>query len=219
MRKFDLKKECINGLIILLPLAPILYFWNQFPDRVPTHFGVDGQPDQWGGKWALFIGVVVNVGIYGLLLVVPSMDPRKEAYEKFGKAYDVIRIAVHLFLSFVSLFIVAYALGYDWNVAKMIPIAICLLFAAIGNQMGRMRQNYTTGIRTPWTLNNEEVWKKTHRISSRVWVIASLLMAVGIAFMNSNTAIFVTFMCYVFGLIVFSFAYSYVWYKRLTTNK
>ncbi|TFW22382.1 SdpI family protein [Massilia arenosa] len=51
-----------------------------------------------------------------------------------------------------------------------------ILFIGIGNVMGKLRWNYTVGVRTPWTIANERVWDKTHRFTGRLWVAAGLLM-------------------------------------------
>jgi len=49
----------------------------------------------------------------------------------------------------------------------------------LGNVMGQVRHNYFVGIRTPWTLADEEVWRRTHRMGGRLFVLGGLAIAAG----------------------------------------
>lgn len=61
-----------------------------------------------------------------------------------------------------------------------VPMAITLglgfLFAVMGNLMPKIRQNYFIGIKTPWALEDEDNWRRTHRMAGRLWFAAGLLM-------------------------------------------
>ena len=46
----------------------------------------------------------------------------------------------------------------------------------IGNYLPKARQNYTIGIKIPWTLANEENWNRTHRLAGYLWMICGILM-------------------------------------------
>ena len=39
----------LSLLVILLPLGVGLFLWNQLPDQVPIHFGLNGQADNYAG--------------------------------------------------------------------------------------------------------------------------------------------------------------------------
>ena len=63
--------------------------------------------------------------------------------------------------------IIAGAVGYEVNMPMAATILIGLLYIIIGNVMPKLRFNYVAGIRTPWTLSDERVWDKTHRLGGK----------------------------------------------------
>ncbi|MEW6771452.1 MAG: SdpI family protein [Bacillota bacterium] len=69
----------------------------------------------------------------------------------------------------------AEAVGYNIDTELIVNGGIALLFVITGNVMGQIRPNFFVGIRVPWTLANEEVWRRTHRLASKVWVIGGLI--------------------------------------------
>lgn len=74
-----LKEDWLIWTIILAPYILVAWFWNSFPEQVPTHFGVDGQPDDYSSK---VVGLIVfpgiNILMYFLFLVLPKIDPRRK---------------------------------------------------------------------------------------------------------------------------------------------
>ena len=43
----NLRKEALLLIIALLPYLYLQQIWTQLPDQVPTHFGVDGRPNDY----------------------------------------------------------------------------------------------------------------------------------------------------------------------------
>lgn len=132
------------------------------------HWNVAGEADSFINKWwgALLFPIFLT-GIVALVVFLPKVDPRKENYEKFEKVY---RIFLHVFVLFLfSMYVVtlAYNIGIPVQVDVVVPIGVGMLFIAIGNYMPKIKPNYFFGIRTPWTLENEEVWQKTHRVGGK----------------------------------------------------
>ncbi|HLG03920.1 MAG TPA: SdpI family protein [Bacteroidia bacterium] len=211
---FSLRRDWMIWLLILGPLIPILLNWDKFPDKIPTHWNASGEVDSYGGKGALFIGPLVNLGVYLLLLFLPRIDPRKKNYELFSGAYWTIRLGLAIVLAIVGLVTIFVPLGYDIDVALIIPLTVTGLFLLLGNQFGRLRHNYFVGIRTPWTLNNEEVWKRTHRLAGKVWVAGSLIMLPLIFLLPAET-MSVAFFIYIAVLAIVPIVYSLITHKSL----
>lgn len=208
-----LKREWPMWMLILIPTIFSMINWNHFPEQVPTHWGMNGQPDRYNGKWAVFLGPMITMGIYLLMLVLPKIDPRRKNYDLFTGAYWVIRIALVLLTCIMGLITCFAALGYDLNVGLIVMLSVLGLFLLIGNQFGRIRPNYFVGIRTPWTLNNEEVWMKTHRLTGRIWVIASSAMILLVWFIPFKIFTLI-FIGYVLILIITPLYYSYHLHKK-----
>jgi uncharacterized membrane protein len=131
--------------------------------------------------------------------LLPRIDPRGERYAAFAGTYHLFMNAIALFMTFTHLVTIAFTLGWALPVATTISVGVGLLLAVIGNELGRVQPNFFVGIRTPWTLADPEVWRRTHRVGGRAFV--ALVAAV----VGGGAA----------GLVVFVFAYSYWAWRRL----
>ena len=177
MKKY-LKTMILTSLLTLLPIVAGLILWNRLPEQMPTHWGMDGQVDGWSGK---------VFGIFGLPLILLAVhwlcalatfyaDPKKQNHSD-KILHLVLWITPGLSLQLHS-FVYAAALGMAVDMNMMMPIFLGLLFTVIGNYLPKCKQNYTIGIKIPWTLDSEENWNKTHRFAGILWVIGGLTVLV-----------------------------------------
>lgn len=166
--------------LLLLLAADIAYgflIWPSMPEIVPTHWGISGQPDGYGPSWIIALGLpATTLAIYALQLFLPLIDPRRRNYALFEGTLRAVRWLVALLMIGLHFVLVRVSLGDDMDVDFVVRLGIALLFTLLGNQMGRMRQNFFIGIRVPWTLSNEDVWNRTHRFAGRIWVVGGLAM-------------------------------------------
>jgi len=212
-----IKKEWINWIIILLPFVFIAINWDKFPDRIATHFGIDGQPNDYSSKvTGLILFPGINILMYGLFLIIPLIDPRKQSYNMFEGKWKIIRMVLHLFLSSITVVTAVYSLGYNINIGSVVCYSITILFLILGNYMGNIRSNYFVGIRVPWTLANEEVWNQTHRMAGKVWVFFSLLMLALLYFIPNAEWLLLP---YIIIITLVPIVYSFIKYKQLTAEK
>lgn len=212
-----LKNDWLIGAIILVPFILVAWFWNKFPEQIPTHFGVDGNPDNYSSKVVgliLFPGI--NILLYFLFIALPKIDPRKKNYALFPEKYRTIRLAIHAFLSYTLVVTVLYSLGYRFDMGLMVLYGIMILFLILGNVMGNIRNNFFVGIRTPWTLSNEEVWTKTHRFAARLWVGLTLIAMILMPFLPHYE---IVFSVYIGVITVVPIVYSYVVFKNIDKDK
>lgn len=181
MKKIDynLKKELPLILMIIAAFAISIYFYPMLPDRIPTHWNFKGEIDGYSGKLSgAYMLPVMNLAMYGLFIILPSIDPRRENYKLFSSTYIYFRYLFHIYFLGMHVIVIAAALGYNVDTGRLVMLAVSLLFMLMGNVMGRVKHNYFVGIKTPWTLASEEVWKKTHRLAALLWTIAGFLGAV-----------------------------------------
>jgi len=211
-----LKKDGLTWLLIGSPLVMIIACWNKFPEQIPTHFGMNGQPDDYSGKaFGLLLLPVINAAMYLLFKVLPQIDPRGKNYKLFGEKYRVIQLILHTFFTFLFFLIAFYSLGYRFNFSLVMLYAMLAFFLLLGNYMGNVRPNYFIGVRTPWTLSNEEVWQRTHRLTSKIWVFGSLAMMLLLPFVSQPEYFLLPFV----GVIsLIPIVYSYVIYTKLKNN-
>lgn len=104
-----------------------------------------------------------------------------------------------------------------WNIDITTVIYIMLggLWILLGNYIPKLGQNYTVGIKVPWTLNSERNWTLTHRMAGRLFVAAGII-SICAAFLESVVGDEVTLIVIVGVIIVAglgSVLYSFWLYK------
>jgi len=151
------------------------------PDaQIPVHWNAAGQADRHDG--ALF-GLLFIPAIQILTLLLFSalkfIEPRYKNLEKSGKALQAIILAITAFMLLVQAMLIGQALGYQFARINLIFGGVGLMFMVMGNYFGKLRSSFFIGIRTPWTLSSETVWKKTHRLGGKLFILAGgiLLLA------------------------------------------
>src|SRR5439155_23234064 len=123
------------------------------------------------------IGSLVIAMITEGLNVVSKVDSRREKYPKFLSSYWLIANSVVVFLLVAHAMIIAAGLGVAIRIDRLMPLGIGLLFVFLGNFLTRVEPNWFVGIRTPWTLSSDTVWRRTHRTGGWVFVIGGLVLA------------------------------------------
>lgn len=205
--------------IILLAIASFagtLLVYPMLPTTIATHWGFNGQVDGTGSRSVQLYIAALPLAMYILLVLIPRIDPRRENYTLHNKAYTIFEAVMVLFLVGLNWATIAYNLGVPVDIHKAVVIPMGILFIVIGNYMGQIRHNYFFGIRTPWTLANEEVWRKTHRLGGYLFTASGLLI-VASAFL-SGTYSFIITMGAVFLTTIVSVAYSYYVFMDLKKN-
>lgn len=200
--------------LIAAAFAATLVFWPQLPERVPIHFNMDGDVDGWTTKGVgLFLNPLLMLAIFALFEVLPHASPRGYEISANTRAYAAIELVTIAFMLAVQGFILATALGRRVPVGALAPFAVGVLLVVIGNYLGKVSRNFFVGIRTPWTLANEDVWYRTHRLGGRLFVIAGLLVMIAAPF--GGRAAVVMMLTVVGAVAAITIAYSWIIYRRL----
>ncbi|AJI23530.1 SdpI family protein [Priestia megaterium] len=208
-----MKKHVFPLGITLLTLVAWLIALPHLPATMPIHWGANGEADGFATKInAMILTVGIMVLIYFIIAFVPRIDPRKENYKYFSKTYNIVLNAVLLLFFFVNMSTILQGLGYNMPMAYIAPIMAGLVFIIIGNYLQRVRSNYFMGIRTPWTLSNETVWKKTHRLSGKLFFIGGLLILIS-AFLPDGYKSVIMWGSIVL-CVAIPYLYSYLAYKK-----
>jgi len=211
--KPSLKTEILPILLILLAVIASFYFYSNFPQKVPIHWNISGEPDNWGSKTvAAFLFPGIMIGMYLLFLALPLLDPKRERYAQFRKVYHVFKDILILFMVAIYFISSLSSVGYNISIELWIPFLVGLLFIVLGNYMGKIKPNWFMGIRTPWTLSSEEVWNKTHRLGGKIFILGGILMA-SMGFLPIVWRMPLFFI--IIALMVFgTFVYSYLAYLQ-----
>jgi len=200
-------------VIIIIMLLVSLVLYPSLPDVLPRQWGFNGEVNStWPKLYAVLFAPALATAIWVLTYILPKIDPRREQYEKFGKSYLRVRQGIVVFMLGMHILTLTQ---YDnpQAIVKLILFAVATMFAYIGNEMGRFRPNWFVGIRTPWTMSDERVWKQTHRIGARYFVAAGVLNMITALILPvpiAGTIFIVTLMAVSIGTVAYSY---FVWRK------
>jgi uncharacterized membrane protein len=171
------------ALVILLTLAITVLSYPSLPDRIPSHWDINGEVNGYMAKpWGVLIVPLVMVPLTALLFLLPRIDPLRENYAKFRQYYEGFILVFVAFLFIVQLQIILWGLGYPVSPTLLFPLIVGGLFIYLGFLVEHAEQNWFVGIRTPWTLSSERVWKRTHARGGILFKIAGILAIAGALF-------------------------------------
>jgi uncharacterized membrane protein len=171
-----MKREWIAPLLILVALAISLTVVGRLPEQVPTHWNYNGEVDGWMGPWgASLAGPVIMAVVWGLMLLPARIDPRRKNFVGSWPVYLLLMNGVVAFLGLIHLLVLSYALGLGLDIMDSVFLLIGALFLVLSYSLPRVRPNWWVGIRTPWTLTSERVWRETHRLGAWTFAIGGVL--------------------------------------------
>jgi len=190
--------------------------YPSLPNLVPIHWDAHGHVNGWGPKWSLFVyGPGLMLFIVLMFSALPWLSPKKFEVDSFRATYLYIMIVIVGMLAYFQLLLLMSALGSRGgivlDISRAVEGGVCLLIALLGNVLGKVRRNFFVGIRTPWTIANEQVWNATHRFAAKTFFAGGLLGLMAVIlhapFWLPVTAILVAALVPVI--------YSLVFYKQL----
>lgn len=210
MKKNKYEILLIIGMLISILGTVIIY--TKLPNQVPTHWNIKGDIDNYSSKRFVYFTGLLPCILYGLMKFIPKIDPRKDSYKKHQNAYNITIFAIIIFLILVHWMTIGYSLGYQLDMVKYIKISLGILFIVMGNYMPQIRFNYFFGIRTPWTLSSETVWRKTHKIGGYLYFLIGIIFILS-SFINNSIAFYIV----ISSIILLSLGltlYSYLLYRN-----
>jgi len=207
MRKLQLAAIAL----VALSFAAAYLAYPIMPERVASHWNIEGKVD---GYMPRGIGVyfmpVLGAAVLALLYILPAIDPKRENYRQFQKEYDGLVAVIIAFLFYTYLLTLAYNAGYSFNLLQLMSPGFGALFIYMGMLLGKAKQNWFVGIRTPWTLSSEKVWGKTHKVGSGMFTAAGVVALLGVAM----PLMFAASIALVLAAAIATVVYSYFEYQK-----
>ena len=179
--------------IALAPFAYLAFIWTDLPNQVAIHFDLSGKPDKFGSKnqliYALLLITSISLLIFYLLPLAHKIDPKKTAADNKSRL-STLGFFIAVLMSFISCVIVNSALseGIKLNI-QLVFGAMGLFWCILGNYLYNIKPNYFAGFRLPWTLSNEENWKKTHWLAAKLLFAGGLLIFIAALFLKKEILI------------------------------
>ena len=208
MIKKNKLKIIISSVIILLPMIFGFLVWDRLPENVATSFGWNGEITGYSSKMFAVVGLPAILTFVNLICIIAtSADPRRKNIN--NKVFSIVLGIVPVCSLLCGICIYANALGYKISVESIMPVFMGVLFLVLGFILPKCKQNYTIGIKLPWTLHDEKNWDKTHKLAGKLWIYGGIIMVVSGLF---NLTFL--FMAIIFALVIIPTVYSYLIYKN-----
>ena len=175
MIKKNLKTLIVTSILIVLPVLAGIILWDRLPEQMATHWNAAGDIDGWTNKPFTVFGLpLILLAAQWLCVLGTLADPKKENHPT--KILHLVLWIIPVLSLVLGTITYATALGKTVRVEVIMPILIGLILAIIGNYMPKCKQNYTIGIKIPWTLNSEENWNRTHRFAGWLWTFSGIVV-------------------------------------------
>lgn len=200
------------AIVVVAFVAGVLVY-PQLPARIASHWNAAGEVNGYMQKfWGLFLLPLIMLGMFALYIIIPLIDPLKNNIKAFRKYYNALWIFLEMFFLYIYGLSIAWNLGFRFNFTTAIVPAIAILWFFLGTFLKNIKRNWFVGIRTPWTLSNDIVWEKTHKLGAKLFQASAIISLLGLFFTGDISIFFIIIPAIASALI--AVAYSYIEYKK-----
>ena len=205
-----------TSLLILLPIVAGVILWDKLPEKIPCHWGINGEVDGWASKpMAVFLLPCILLGVQWLCFLATGLDPKRRNIPP--KVMGIVLSIIPSLNLVLHVLVYLYAFDYKVDVAVTLSVLFGVMFVIIGNYLPKCKQSYTLGIKLPWTLHDEENWNATHRLAGKLWVAGGLLTM--LCALLPAVATFIVMMVILLVMCAVPTVYSYLYYKKHKTEE
>ena len=209
------KNQLYLWITALLPTAVVLAFYQRLPEQIPTQF--NNGVVRYGPRATIWLMAGLPLLLSLLFTIAPAVDPRRNNYRRLGGAYNLFASLLNLFMLLVTGVIISESLQPGkLQVERLVIISLGLLFAVIGNYMPKTGSNFTFGVRTMWTISNDEVWQRTNRMAGKLWFFGGTLVALlGLFPVEERVLLFPAIFLFTI-MAIAPVLYSFLLYRQLS---
>jgi uncharacterized membrane protein len=195
MKKTDLGQELLILLLLVVPMVYLGVIWPYMPDVMPNNFSIDGVADRVGTKSDFLLLMtflyLTNLLLYFLFRYIPHMDEPGANATVFRRKYYQIRFMIHIYLAiFTGAIIFMASEGHPFVVERWVFTGVGMLIGVLGLFLRRLEPNSFVGVRTPWTLLSEDIWRQTHLMAGNLWTCTGVVTIIAGFFLPVVTGVF-----------------------------
>ena len=205
----EYKMSLISGSILTISpsLAGIL-LWDRLPEKIATHFDQHNLANGWGSKPMAGFGIPFLLLLIHLFCVFfTANDPKRKNINR--RIFTMVLWLVPVVSVITCMSIYGLALGMDIDIGVIVNIMVGIMFIILGNYVHKVKQNYTVGMKLPWTLNSEENWNRTNRMTGWILILSGLLFLMNSLLLKTEIVFAVILL-----VILVPMIYSFILYKK-----
>ncbi|MGB8453287.1 MAG: SdpI family protein [Anaerocolumna sp.] len=206
-----------NIMLVLSVLSyiGIIMIYPKLPEQIPVHWNLQWEINGWGDK-----KIILLLGLLPIfILIINGFIKRHDTNnnKKNIKVNNILKCGISMLLIIFNWVSIIIASGSDINMKFILPAFIGVFFILLGNYMPVLKSNFMIGIRNPWTLSNESVWRRTHKAGGYVFIVIGLFMVI-MSFMQTEVINKIVFTLLLIGIIVINI-YSYLIYQKVMKSQ
>jgi uncharacterized membrane protein len=145
--------------------------------QLAIHWNVDGIADGFAGREALLL----LPAIFGLTALLTALairfDPKRDNIVRSAEALGYVAMGLVLLFAVTQSAIINSGYGEAARLDHAIPVVLGALFVLLGYAAPQIKQNYTIGVRLPWTLESVAAWDAAHITVGRAWIVTGAVTA------------------------------------------
>lgn len=206
----------IAGILSIIPLFYLANIYTSLPKIVPTHFDMEGRPNDFSERSTLvFLTIMFSVLSFGVFLLItnlPKIDPKKTAGQS-PELFQKMGLTISVLFCFINFAIVYAAQNKGENITWVLFPALGVFFAFLGKYMREIKPNYFAGFRTPWALEDDDNWRETHLLAGNVWISGGIVITILTIILPIEYR-FIAFISIVTIMTIIPFGFSYLFFKK-----
>lgn len=212
-------RSLLTWIAVILSVIPLLYLASIYPSLpkiVPTHFDMEGKPNDYSEKSTLiFLALLFSILSFGVFLLItnlPKIDPKKTAGQS-PELYLKMGITISVLFCFINFMIIYAAQNRDENISWILFPALGIFFSFLGKYMREIKPNYFAGFRTPWALENDDNWRETHLLAGSMWIAGGIAIAILTIVLPTEFRL-IAFTSIIGIMTIVPFVFSFLFFKK-----
>jgi uncharacterized membrane protein len=212
-------RSLLTWIAVILSVIPLFYLaaiYPGLPKIVPTHFDMEGRPNDYSEKSTLiFLALLFSILSFGVFLLItnlPKIDPKKTAGQS-PELYLKMGITISVLFCFINFMIIYAAKNKDENISWILLPALGIFFSFLGKYMKEIKPNYFAGFRTPWALENDDNWRETHLLAGSMWIAGGIAIAILTIVLPTEFRL-IAFMSIIGIMTIVPFVFSFLFFKK-----
>lgn len=207
-----MKNNIIPFFTIFVSIFTSFLFYNELPVKMASHWNAQGIVDGYSSRvFNVLFFPLLEIFLFLLLTYVPKLDPKKKNIKLFESNYSLFISIMMIFMYIVQLQVFLWNIDIKVPIETSMPILMGILFIFVAHLIQSAKQNYTIGIRTPWTLASEKVWNKTHALGAKLFRVGGILTILSSLIPKYS---FIALFAFILAPSIYLFIYSYLEFKK-----
>ena len=215
MIKKHWKTLLITNIIILLPLVWMCINYNSIPEQVPIHFNIKGEIDAYGPKASVLLLPIVMFIVQWAIAIEAHFREKKQVFK--APYLQIMSWTCAAVSVVVSICIWNAIFGNMFTAQRALILCAGITFIITGNLMPKLQKNRLAGLRIKWTLEDSDIWFKTHRLAGKFAIIGGLAI-LPLALIKSAAIAYPIMAAILLAIILVPVGYSYVLYKKKVSS-